>query len=49
VGGVDASTAIKAWEPDIAVKREGEFVVAWHEERFPNVTTVIQPIRLEKK
>jgi hypothetical protein len=43
------STAIKAWEPDIAVRREGAFVVAWHEERFPSVTTVIQPVRLEKK
>jgi hypothetical protein len=43
------STAIKAWEPDIAVQREGAFVVAWHEERFPSVTTVIQPVRLEKK
>ena len=43
------STAIKAWEPDIAVARPGEFVVVWHEERFPSVTTVVQPLTLPKK
>ena len=40
------STAVKAWEPDIAVGRDGRFVVAWHEEQFPFVKTVVQPIRL---
>ncbi len=39
------STAVKAWEPDVTVARDG-FVVAWHEEQFPSVKTVVQPIRL---
>ena len=33
------STAVKAWEPDIAIARDGSFVVAWHEEQFPRVKT----------
>jgi hypothetical protein len=41
------STAIKAWEPDIVVGRDGTFVVAWHEAQFPSVTTVVQPVRLD--
>jgi hypothetical protein len=41
------STAIKAWEPDIVVGRDGTFVVAWHEARFPSVTTVVHPVRLD--
>ena len=40
------STAVKAWEPDIAVARDGSFVVAWHEEQFPFVKTVVQAVRL---
>ena len=40
------STAVKAWEPDIAVTRDGSFVVAWHEERFPHVKTVVQTLRI---
>ncbi len=40
------STAIKAWEPDIAVARDGGFVVAWHEEQFPYVKTVVQAVRV---
>jgi hypothetical protein len=40
------STAIKAWEPDIAVGRDGSFMVAWHEEQFPSVKTVVQAVRL---
>jgi hypothetical protein len=42
----ELSKAIKAWEPDIAIARDGSFVVAWHEEQFPSVKTVVQPIRL---
>ena len=41
------SSAIKAWEPDIAVGHDGTFVVAWHEERFPSVVTVVQTLRLD--
>ena len=41
------STAIRAWDPDIVVGRDGTFVVAWHEARFPSVTTVVQPVRLD--
>jgi hypothetical protein len=41
------SNAIKAWEPDIVVGRDGNFVVAWHEEQFPSVKTVVQSVRLE--
>jgi hypothetical protein len=40
------STAIKPWEPDIAVGREGSVMVAWHEEQFPSVKTVVQTVRL---
>ena len=40
------STAIKACEPDIAVAPEGGFVVAWHEEQFPSLKTVVQPLRV---
>ena len=40
------STAIKAWEPDVAVAPDGSFLVAWHEEQFPSIRTVVQPIRL---
>ncbi len=40
------SSAIKAYAPDIAVAPTGEFVVVWHEEQFPSMKTVVQPIRL---
>jgi hypothetical protein len=40
------STAVKAWEPDIAVAGDGRFVVAWHEEQFPHVTTVVRSLRI---
>lgn len=40
------STAIKAWEPDVAAARDGGFLVAWHEEQFPSVKTVVQSIRV---
>ena len=32
----------------VAVARDGTFVVAWHEEQFPSVKTVIQSVRLPK-
>lgn len=41
------SAAIKAWEPDVAVAPDGSFLVAWHEAQFPQVKTVVQPLRLE--
>jgi len=40
------SSAIKAYEPDVAVARDGGFVVAWHEEQFPFVQTVVQAVRV---
>jgi hypothetical protein len=40
------STAIKAWQPDVAAAGDGRFLVAWHEERFPRVTTVVQAIEI---
>ena len=40
------STAIKAYAPDIAVARDGSFVVAWHEEQFPYTKTVVQIARI---
>jgi hypothetical protein len=42
------STAIKAYAPDIAFAPDGDFLVAWHEEQFPFLKTVVQPIRLPK-
>src|SRR5262249_43316512 len=42
----ELSKAVKAWEPDIAVARDGSFVIAWHEEQFPSVKTIVQPVRL---
>lgn len=41
------STAIKAYEPDIAVAPDGSFVVAWHEEQFPFLKTVVQTVRVK--
>lgn len=40
------SPALKAYAPDIAVAPTGEFVVVWHEEQFPSIKTVVQPLRL---
>jgi len=42
------STAIKAYSPDIAFAPDGSFLVAWHEEQFPFLKTVVQPVRLPK-
>lgn len=40
------SQAIKAYAPDVAVSPTGDFIVVWHEEQFPAIKTIIQPIRL---
>jgi hypothetical protein len=40
------STAIKGYSPDIAFAPDGAFLVAWHEEQFPFLKTVVQPVRL---
>lgn len=41
------SEAVKAWAPDV-VTAGPDFVVVWHEERFPRLTTVVQRIRPER-
>jgi hypothetical protein len=40
------STAIKAYQPDVATAADGSFVIAWHEEQFPYLKTVVQTIRI---
>jgi hypothetical protein len=40
------SPAIKAFAPDVAVSSTGDFMVVWHEEHFPAIKTVVQPVRL---
>jgi len=40
------SRAIKAYAPDVAFAGDGRFLVAWHEEQFPSLKTVVQPLRL---
>ena len=40
------SSAIKAYSPDIAFAPDGSFLVAWHEEQFPFLKTVVQPVLL---
>jgi hypothetical protein len=40
------SGAIKAYAPDIAFAPDGSFLVAWHEERFPFLVTVVLPVRI---
>jgi len=42
------SSAIKAYSPDIAFAPDGSFLVAWHEEQFPFLKTVVQPVLLPK-
>ena len=41
------SQAIKAYAPSVTISPAGEFVVIWHEEQFPQVKTVAQPIRFD--
>ena len=43
------SQAIKAYAPDIAVSPTGDFIVVWHEEQFPALKTIIQPVQLDEK
>jgi hypothetical protein len=43
------SQAIKAYAPDVAVSPTGDFVVVWHEEQFPMLKTIVQPIRLDEQ
>jgi len=40
------SGAVKAYQPDVAVSTDGSFLVAWHEEQFPFLRTVVQPVRI---
>jgi hypothetical protein len=40
------SGAIKAYQPDVAFAPDGSFLVAWHEEQFPFLKTVVQPVRI---
>jgi len=42
------STAIKSYSPDITFAPDGSFLVAWHEEAFPFLKTVVQPVRIPK-
>lgn len=39
------SQALKAYAPDITVSPSGDFVVAWHEEQFPQVKTLVHIVR----
>ncbi len=41
-------SAIKACAPDITFAPGGSFLVAWHEEQFPFLETVVQPVRIPK-
>jgi hypothetical protein len=40
------SSALKAYAPDVTASPAGGFVVAWHEEQFPVVKTVVQTLQL---
>ena len=40
------SSAMKAYDPDLAVSPSGEFLVAWNEEQFPVTRTVVQILRV---
>lgn len=42
------SSSIKAYSPDIAFAPDGSFLVAWHEEQFPFLKTIVQPVLLPK-
>jgi hypothetical protein len=42
------STAIKAYMPDVTLAPDGSFLVAWHEEQFPLLKTVVQPLRIPR-
>lgn len=40
------SQALKAFAPDVAQSPDGRVLVAWHEERFPHLYTVVQPLEV---
>jgi hypothetical protein len=42
------SQAIKAYAPDVAVSAAGNFVVVWHEEQFPALKTIVQPVSMQQ-
>jgi hypothetical protein len=42
------SPALKAYAPDIAASPTGGFVAVWHEEQFPVIKTVIQPLQFRE-
>ena len=41
------SPALKAYAPDVAVSPTGGFVAVWHEEQFPVIKTVVQPLHFK--
>lgn len=43
------SQAIKAYALDVTVSPAGDFIVVWHEEQFPAIKTIVQPVRLEER
>lgn len=40
------SEAVKAYAPDVKVTPAGDFLVAWHEERFPSLRTVVRAVQV---
>ena len=42
------SSALKAYAPDVAVSPTGGFVVAWHEEQFPAVKTIVHRVHFKE-
>ena len=41
------SQAVKAHSPDVKVAPSGDFLVAWYEEQFPVLKTVVQTVRID--
>ena len=40
------SEAVKAYAPDVKATAGGDFLVAWHEERFPSLRTVVRAVQV---
>jgi hypothetical protein len=40
------SDALKAYAPDVKVAPSGDFLVAWHEERFPALKAVVRAVQV---
>ncbi len=38
--------AVKAYSPDVKVTPAGDFLVAWHEEQFPSLKTVVRAVQV---